>query len=406
MQIKLGRLNVAILGFALICVTLSVTGAYFVTCSTMSEPTVDRYCHTIFKVITEPHGERLKRGSFAFLDKLIPDFIVGLGKPIGLCYVYALEFDPAPAEGERKIKISYGYLNRTFVSEPLDERSLENYLNDLDELPSEVIEERHKLSASKREIIDIIWPLSTKVALRMGFLTEEVFAYEQDIRQNLILVGVLAMFITSIGVMGLNNAVNKRVTRIVYEQREHARNQTKKEVLAEVKKAQRAEARKADDSPLESNEFFGILDFAKTAGSTLEIEEILVSAVTTLVRVMSVKDVMVYMVDEMGENLQATVGHDANGIIDTASVTDIRVPVGQGEIGSVAELGGVSVIDVPSPGAAIAAAIISRGQVLGVFRCKSKVNGRPFGRRDKLICRQVSEILGNALYNTILYVNK
>ena len=93
-------------------------------------------------------------------------------------------------------------------------------------------------------------------------------------------------------------------------------------------------------------------------------------------------------------------------IAEPAAGPDERIAVGQGEIGSAAEHGSTAIIDLPTPGYALVAAIISRNQVMGVFRCQKKVNGKPFGRRDKLICRQISEILGHSLYNVIMYINK
>ena len=145
------------------------------------------------------------------------------------------------------------------------------------------------------------------------------------------------------------------------------------------------------------------IDLAKKVGDTLDIEDILRHAVGAIVRVLGVQEVMVFIVDDSGTELKAAIGHDSTGLIEPAVIHDVRVRVGQGEIGGAAEYGGTNIIDTPLPGTALISALAARGQVLGVFRAKGKVNGKPFGKRDKLIGRQFADLIGNALYNAMLF---
>ena len=303
-------------------------------------------------------------------------------------------------DGSEKVK--FEYRDADLNANRSDKTGLEKYLEQLTRAPERTQHNTYTLLATRRTIIDIVRPTGNGY-LRVGFLADRTNAFRGSMQKwLLILVGVM-LVLALVGGLTLNAMAARAVDQLVSEEQEKARQKMRADLQAEQKKQQQAESRRADDAPLDSNEFFGIIDLAKKVGDTFDIENILRHAVGAIVRVLGVQEVMIFIVDETGTELRASIGHDSTGLIEPAVIHDVRVKVGQGEIGSAAEYGGTNIIDVPTPGSALVSALAARGHVIGVFRAKGKVNGKPFGKRDKLIGRQFADLIGNALYNAMLY---
>ncbi len=394
MEVKLGRLQFALLGAVLLGVALLSGGLYVAADRAVADLVITRTCEALPGFMTGGLDRQLN--DYTRNRTLIRHYAGVLQKtaaPFGLTYLYVYD--------QRNMEV-HTHVDQTVVASGNDRTGLSRFLEERTERPAETVRSTHTLAASRVVLLDFAFPAG-KGWIRAGFREKDVLAYRgQLLGWTLGMGGSLFVIVLVVMLVG-NHLTGKRVARFAFELQEKVRVKTRAEVLAEIKKQQAAEARKADDAPLDSNEFFGIIDLAKKVGGTFDLDAILHQTVGAVVRVLGVQEVMLFLIDEQGTELRATIGHDAAGMIEPQAINDVRVRVGQGEIGSAAEYGGTTIIDTPQPGAAMVSALTANGSVIGVLRVKGKVNGKPFGKRDKLIGRQFADLVGNAVYTALAY---
>ncbi len=395
MNKSLKRLQYLLLGMVALCVLVAVIGSYVCVDLVVADEMLARGATLPLNFMVKGLDYQFKKFT-ATEVRIIERYcrlLTDLGEPLGLAYLYLYD---------RQLDEKYAHLDAAISNNHQNISKLKNYLNEMEKIPDSEQRDYYTLPAAKRDVLDIIAPAG-KACLRVGFYTDQMYGYRETLRQWLLTAAGGLLVLALLAAAGFNAVLGRAVDRMVSEQVIETRTKTRADILLEQKKQQQAESRKADDAPLDSNEFFGIIDLAKKVGGTFDLEEILRQTVGAVVRVLGVQEVMVFLVNPGGEELQATIGHDSSGMIEPAAVNDVRVRVGQGEIGTAAEYGGTTIIDTPNPGSAMVAALVARGQVVGVLRAKGKVNGKPFGKRDKLIGRQFADLVGNAIANAMHY---
>lgn len=255
------------------------------------------------------------------------------------------------------------------------------------------------------QILDVIVPITLDQAsivwgaIRVGFSVNSFYDFLK-IGNVLIVFGVILVCSTLMGgiivTRSLTDGTVSLIEDISHSIERHYRDQIQKSKKEEVETAE-------GQQPLTGQEFFNILDVAKRIGATLNLNEVLNMAVGSIVRVMRVRVMTLFLLDSATNELVGKIGYDENGIIGEDELSTIRFQVGQGDVGLTAEFGTTTIIDEPQPGSALAAALVSRGQVIGVFLVRNKINEKPFNQKDKLVARLLSTLIANAIYNATEY---
>ncbi len=251
-------------------------------------------------------------------------------------------------------------------------------------------------------LIDYAVPITTGTisfgGVRIGVQDEvnpairklRTFAYSGAVAV-LILSQVLAIFISASLDAGILNLANG------------AADSVRKELEQRIKQLEVEQTRKEEENPISPAEFLALLDFARKISGSLDYNEVLAISIHSCLQVMSVRDVSIFVLDPVANELVGRIGHDENGFMDESEMAKIRVPIGKGDIGTAAEFGTTTTIDSPRPGAAVVSALVAHGRTIGVILVRNKLNGRPFVKKDQTMLRIFSGLLANAMENTAIF---
>ncbi len=230
----------------------------------------------------------------------------------------------------------------------------------------------------------------TPGAIKIGFVPDAFNTGWPAFRQRIfilsislvIIISVLAIFIAQQWRDQIDNA--KKV----------ARNEVENEYKDKINQLER----KAQSQPLSSDEFFQIIDFGKRINKSLEPVEVLRYLVNSVVKILSVKQVVVFLVSpDNPDVLQGQMGMKEGDWMKRERLQNIKIEIGSGEVGTIAELGQANILDKPRPGAGVAAALRAEGQTIGVIRATDKRTGARMGNKDKLKMRLISQLAGKVI---------
>lgn len=177
----------------------------------------------------------------------------------------------------------------------------------------------------------------------------------------------------------------------------------RKEMEAKIRQLEVDHQRKDEENPITPGEFLSLLDFARKVSASMDYNEILTMAIHACLQVMNVKDASIFVLDGTTNELVGRIGHDENGLMPDDEMSQIRVPVGKGDIGAAAEFGTTTTIDTPRPGSGVVSALVSRGRTIGVILVRNKLNSRPFIKKDQTIVRIFSGLLANAMESAAIF---
>ncbi|RMH57683.1 MAG: GAF domain-containing protein [Candidatus Hydrogenedentota bacterium] len=269
-------------------------------------------------------------------------------------------------------------------------------------LPAVARKSRLRFKVKREDILDVAVPIARRRVsfggVRVGIVDRttamltriRVISYTAAVLL-LIASGVAALLITGSIDMRFQEEVDALVTSMKREHQE------------QLKKLEAVYARKEEDHPITPTEFLGLLDFARKVTATLDYNEVLEVAIHSCLQVMNVRDASIFILDVATNELVGRIGHDENGFMDQEEMARIRVPVGKGDIGMVAEFGTTATIDTPRPGSALVSALVTQGRTIGVILVRNKLSGRPFIKKDQMLLRIFSGILANAMETAAIY---
>ena len=272
---------------------------------------------------------------------------------------------------------------------------------------------RVRMWVKGQEIIEVFFPV-TKAgtnfgAIRAGF-TPVAHSKMSTTRNFMIVIMVFSLAIALAVSLFLGGHLTDSTIRIVDE--------TEKDITYRLQREFKKKMEKIDEEPtaddarsnipteaaqLSKEEFFALLDISKQIHATLNYEEVLHLAVNSVVRLLKIRELTIFLMDEDQSTLTARIGYNISGMIPEEDLNDIKVSVGHGDIGVAAQFGSTNIVDEPKPGTAIVSALVTRGVVIGTIIVRNKISGKPFGNKDKFLVRQANVIIANALENARLY---
>lgn len=266
-----------------------------------------------------------------------------------------------------------------------------------------VVEDRTvgRFTHAEGTMIDLAYPISTgRVnfgAVRVG-VVDRVTGVISTVRTLTYTgAGIVAVFgIVAAWLLGgfLDDRHHSEADSVISAQR--------KEFTNKIRQLEQALEKKDESQPVTPTEFHALLDVARRATSTLDYNEVLDIGISSLLQILNVRDASIFVFDPATNELVGRVGHDENGYVTETEMSEIRVPVGKGDIGVAAEFGTTTIIDSPKPGTAVVSALVTRGRTIGVILVRNKLTGRPFIKKDQTILRTYSSILANAMENAAI----
>ncbi len=230
-------------------------------------------------------------------------------------------------------------------------------------------------------------------AIKMGLIPENFTTDWPQFRNRVITAGIgllgIALFILIMASQRWRTQINNTVNRT----RNEVKNQYEKKVQEledEIK-----------SRPLETDEFFQLIDFGKKINRSMNPANVLKYLVNSTAKILGVKQVVVFLISTDDPNiLRGQMGMKGGDWMDRSRLQNIEIEIGTGEVGTIAELGQSNIIDKPRPGAGVAAALRAEGQTIGVLRATEKKTGARMGNKDKLKIRLISQLAGNTIKNS------
>jgi hypothetical protein len=233
-------------------------------------------------------------------------------------------------------------------------------------------------------------------AIKLGLVPESFQSGWGQFRTR-ILAGVVIIILISI-------LLAVMVSQRWRQQINNSITQTKNKVQNRYEEKLKSLQKKIDAQPLTTDEFFQIIDFGKKINDSLDPADVLRYLVSSVAKILSVKQVVVFLISPRDPDvLCGQMGMKDGEWMDRRRLQNIEIKIGSGEVGTIAELGQVNILDKPRPGAGVAAAVRAEGQTIGVIRATEKKTGARMGNKDKLQMRLISQLAGNTVKNAFAF---
>ncbi len=224
--------------------------------------------------------------------------------------------------------------------------------------------------------------------IKIGYLPKPLTVDWATYRSRVFITGFVILLIIIVVFIFISQSWRDEISNHV----SLVRNETEQKYKDKLNKLER----KVKSQPLNSDEFFQIIDFGKRVNATMEPVETLRYLVNSVVKILGVKQVVVFLVSTEDSNvLVGQMGMKEGEWMDRSRLNNIKIEIGTGEIGTIAELGQANILDKPRPGAGVAAALRASGQTIGVVRATEKKSGARMGNKDKLKMRLITQLAGN-----------
>ncbi|MGM0381135.1 MAG: hypothetical protein ACQEP7_04045 [bacterium] len=250
------------------------------------------------------------------------------------------------------------------------------------------------------QIYEVVMPVEFRGekpgALKIGIIPDNFIAGWSQFRNRMILAGAgllgVAIFLLILASQRWRSQIDNSIKR------------AQNEVESKYEKKIQELENEIQSRPLETDEFFQVIDFGKKINRSMDPAEVLKYLVNSTVKILGVKQVVVFLISpENPDILRGQMGMKEGDWMDRNRLQNIEIEIGTGEVGTIAELGQSNIIDKPRPGAGVAAALRSEGQTIGVLRATEKRTGARMGNKDKLKVRLISQLSGNTIKHSFAF---